>query len=121
MTVGNYRELKVWDMAMELVTDIYNFTGNFPRHEVFGLSSQMRRAAVSVPSNIAEGHAKNSTREYLRHVSIAMGSLAELETQLDISLRLDYIGKKEFESVDTRIETTGKMLRGLQKSLKAKC
>ena len=89
-TVSNFRDLRVWQVAMDLVEGIYRLTMRFPREEIYGLTNQMQRAAVSVPSNIAEGHARESLREYLHHLSIAQGSLAELETQLEISGRLGY-------------------------------
>ena len=77
-----YRELQVWRLGMELAKEVYLLTRGFPKHETYGLSSQMQRAAVSIPANIAEGHAKDSTKDYLRHLSIARGSLAELDTHL---------------------------------------
>jgi four helix bundle protein len=80
MRIDSYRDLTVWQAAMKLVKHVYEQTGRFPSNEQFGLTSQLRRAAVSIPSNIAEGHARESTKEYLHHVSFALGSLAELET-----------------------------------------
>jgi four helix bundle protein len=88
--IKSYRELRVWQGAMSLVEQIYHATKDFPKEETFGLKGQMRRAAVSVPSNIAEGHAREHVKEYLHHISMAQASLAELETQLEIAKRLGY-------------------------------
>jgi len=88
--VRSYRDLDVWELGMKLVREVYILTDTFPDREKYGLASQLRRAAPSVPSNIAEGHAKDSTKEYLRHLSIALGSLAEVETQLLLAESLDY-------------------------------
>jgi four helix bundle protein len=116
----SYRELKVWHLAMNLVVAIYKLTGRFPKSEVYGLTAQLQRAGVSVPSNIAEGHARDSTKEFLRHVSIAMGSLAELETQLLLARRLGFASPQVIDSMCEIADELGRMLRGLQKSLKAK-
>ena len=89
MQIKSFRDLRVWQAGIELVLAVYELTSKFPRHEVYGLSSQMQRAAVSVPSNIAEGHTRESTKEYLQHLSIAQASLAELETQLEIAKQLN--------------------------------
>ena len=86
-----YSELVVWQKAMDLVTEIYKITATFPSDERFGLSSQARRAAVSIPSNIAEGHGRKSTGAYVNHLSIAYGSLMELETQIQIAVRLNFV------------------------------
>ena len=90
MTINSFRDLRVWQSGMDLVTQVYKLTQFFPREEQYGLTSQMRRAAVSVPSNIAEGHARESSKEYLNHLSITQGSLAELQTQIEIAARLDF-------------------------------
>ena len=114
----SYRDLKVWQAAMDLVDEVHRLTKGFPREEVYGLSMQMRRAAVSVPSNIAEGHARQSTKEFLQFIAIALGSLAELETQLLIAARLGYLDESRLESPLALADSIGKMLRGLQKSLR---
>ena len=81
----NFKELRVWQRAMDLVEQVYELTRDFPKQETYGLTSQIRRAAVSVPSNIAEGHTREHLKEYLHHLSMAQASLAELETQLEIA------------------------------------
>src|SRR6202451_4556385 len=88
--VKSFRDLDVWHLGVELAETVYRVTARFPKSELFALSSQMRRAAVSIPSNIAEGRARNSTREFLYFLSVSRGSLAELETQLELAIRLDY-------------------------------
>jgi four helix bundle protein len=105
---------------MDIAEAIYRVTREFPKHELYGLGGQMQRAAVSVPSNIAEGHARESTKEFLRHLSIAMGSRAEMETQLILSHRLDYCPAIEQTILGTKINDLGKMIGGLQRSLKSK-
>ena len=90
MTLDSYRQLKVWQLGMQLAREVYLLTQGFPKYEVYGLSSQLQRAAVSIPANLAEGHAKNSTKDYLRHISIAQGSLAETETHLLLAESLSY-------------------------------
>jgi four helix bundle protein len=112
-----YKELIVWQKAMVVAT--YRITQAFPRTEVYGLASQMQRAAVSVPSNIAEGHGLKQTRAYSRHIAIASGSLAELETQLEISDRLGYLASDE-RPVIAQANEVGRMLAGLRQSLRSK-
>jgi four helix bundle protein len=92
---------------MELVEIIYRLTQNFPKHEIYGLTSQIQRAAVSVPSNIAEGHTREHTKEFLHHLSIAQASLAELETQLEIAARLNYLETSELGPVRERVVIAG--------------
>jgi four helix bundle protein len=115
----SHRELIVWQKAMDLVVTIYRVTQSFPKSETYGLSSQMQRAAVSIPSNIAEGHSLKQTPAYLRHLAIASGSLAELETQLEISDRLGYLPPSE-KDVLQQANEVGRMLFGLRNSLQAK-
>jgi four helix bundle protein len=90
MTINSFRDLRVWQSGMDLVIQMYRLTQSFPHEEQYGLTSQMRRAAVSVPSNIAEGHARESSKEYLNHLSIVQGSLAELQTQIEIAALLNF-------------------------------
>ncbi|WP_036271620.1 four helix bundle protein [Methyloversatilis discipulorum] len=115
--VRSYRDLLVWQRAMDLALGIYALSRSFPDSERFVMVSQLRRAAVSVPSNIAEGHARSSTRDFLRFLSIASGSLAELETQLILSHRLDYLDQDRLDSTLVLAGETGRMIRGLQTSL----
>jgi len=88
MKITSFRDLRVWQLAMDLVELVYRLTRSFPRNEIYGLASQIQRAAVSVPSNIAEGHTREHTKEYLHHLSMSQASLAELETHLEIAIRL---------------------------------
>jgi len=115
-----FRGLKVWQLAMEIATEIYRLTASFPKHELYGLSSQLQRAAVSVPSNIAEGNKRESTKEYLHHISIAFGSLAEIETQLLLADKLEYANSQQIERLLILSDELGKMLSGLRRSLRAK-
>src|SRR5437870_12101920 len=99
MKVKNYQELIVWQRAIDLVEDVYKASKNFPREEIYGLTSQIRRAAVSIPSNIAEGQGRRTTSDFLRHLSIAYGSLREVETQILIARRLKYVPEARLEEV----------------------
>lgn len=118
--VNSFKDLLVWQQSIDLTANIYALTSSFPKSELFGLSSQIQRAAVSVPSNIAEGHARDSTKEYLRFISIALGSLAEVETQLVIANKLQFLNNEMMGELLGKTGEIGRMLRGLQKSLKAK-
>jgi four helix bundle protein len=91
MTINSVRGLRVWQSGIDLVTQIYRLTQSFLREEQYGLSSQVRWAAVSIPSNIAEGHARESSKEYLNHLSIVQGSLGEVQTQIEKAVRLDFV------------------------------
>jgi four helix bundle protein len=105
---------------MALVEEAYSITAAFPDKERFGLSQQIQRSAVSVPSNIAEGHSRDSSREYLHHLSIALGSLAELETQVELAGRLGYLDEARLTKFLQNASVTGKLLRALQRSMKTK-
>jgi four helix bundle protein len=120
MAIQSYRDLRVWQEGIQLTTSIYRLTDSFPQREQYGLVSQLRRCAVSIPSNIAEGHARLSTREYLRHVAIALGSAAELETQLYIARELSYASADSIADTLAQADQLGKQLRSLTKSLKAR-
>ena len=109
----NYRELIAWQKAKSLALDVYRCTRRFPKDEIYGLSSQMRRAAVSVPSNIAEGKGRYSQKEFVQFLYHARGSLLELETQLSIARDLDYIDRPLFESLESETEELGRILNGL--------
>ena len=112
----SYRELLVWEKVMDLVVEIYRITGRFPKHETHGLANQVQRAAVSIPSNIAEGNQLKTTTAYRRHLSIAGGSLAELETPVELADRLAYLGSED-SKVMARVNEVGRMLSGLRRSL----
>jgi len=109
-----HRDLKVWQKAMELVTGIYSATGKFPKHELFALSQQLRKAAVSIPSNLAEGHGRLYKREFHQFVSNARGSLCEVETQLEIARNLHYLSQADAESLLAKASEIGRMLNGLR-------
>ena len=117
--VKSFRDLDVWRLGLELAETVYRCTARFPKAELFCLTSQMRRAAVSIPSNIAEGRARNSSREFLYFLSISRGSLAELETQLELAIRLDY-ADSDLQAARTQSDALGKMLNRLQCSIRAK-
>lgn len=116
----SYRELLVWQKAMELVLLVYRLTEAFPKREIYGLAAQLRRAGVSIPSNIAEGYGRGSRREYLQFLSIAQGSLKELETQTILAQRLAYATQSQAGRILSEAEIVGKLLGGLIRSLKAK-
>lgn len=113
----DFRELRVWQAAMQLVTLIYRQTSKLPSSENFGLTSQMRRAAVSVPSNVAEGYCRDSTKDYLRLLSIAQGSLGELETQIELAERLGYWSASEAAPLLTEAQSVARLLHALRNSL----
>lgn len=113
----SYRDLEVWQKAMDLVVECYRITKGFPRSETFGLASQMQRAAVSIPANIAEGQARQHTKEFLQHLSIAYGSLAELETHTQIAERLNYIYTDQLKELTKKTSVIGRMINGLRRSL----
>ena len=117
MDVRSYRDLIVWQKSMEMVERIYRMTKVLPPEEMYGLSSQLRRAAVSVPSNIAEGQARGSKAEFLRFLSIAQGSRAEVETQTLIAERLGYVTKQQISAILLLLEEIAKMLHTLRAKL----
>ncbi len=116
--IKSFRDLRVWQAGMDLVEEVYLLTQLFPKHEMYGLASQMQRAAVSVPSNVAEGHTRAYSKEYLHHFSIARASLAELQTQLEIALRLKYCPRNQAEQLLARADSLGKQLFTLWNVLK---
>ena len=118
--IQSFRDLKVWQLGMELAERIYRMTKTLPDDERYGLTSQLRRAAASVPANIAEGHARESTKEYLRFLSIAVGSLAEVETYVELCVRLAYVDAARVKPLAESIAEQRRMLRALQRSLNAK-
>lgn len=118
MKIESYRDLFVWQKAMDLVVECYKFVSELPKNETYGLISQVQRAAVSIPANIAEGHGRDHLGDYLRHLSIANGSLKELETHLILVERLGYRAENEAEPLLVQCTEIGKMLSGLSKSLR---
>jgi four helix bundle protein len=117
--VKSFRDLEVWQLALDLAETIYRCTADFPKTELYGLTAQMRRAAVSVPSNIAEGQARTSSKEFLHFLSFALGSLAELETQIELAVRLQYPAPR-IDALRMQTELLGKKLHCLQASIRAR-
>ena len=116
-TIKSYRDLVAWQKAMDLVTEIYRVTGNFPKYELFGLTSQVRKAAVSIPSNIAEGRGRSSLGEFRLFLGNAMGSLAEVETQIFIARNLEFIDEKTASALLDLSSEVGRVLNGLIASI----
>ena len=117
MKSSDFRELKVWQKAMDLTVEVYTIVKLLPQDENYALSSQMRRAAVSIPSNIAEGQGRESMKEFIRFLSVARGSIRELSTQIEICERVLYLTEKNTERAKELIEEIDKMLNALSKSL----
>lgn len=118
MTVRNYSDLIAWQKAMDLVELVYAFTKGFPKEEQYGLTNQVRRAVVSIPSNIAEGQGRRSTNEFLRFLSIAYGSLREVETQALIAARLGYLQEADTQNLIELASEVGRLINGLINSLR---
>ena len=117
MPVQSYRQLIAWQEAMDFVAEVYRVTRTFPKEEMYGVTSQLRRAAVSIPSNIAEGQGRQTTGEFRQFLGHARGSLLETETQILLSERLEYLGHKETESLIAQAAEVGRILNGLMNSL----
>jgi four helix bundle protein len=115
--IKSFRDLRVWQVGMELVEHVYLLTQTFPKHEMYGLASQIQRAAVSIPSNIAEGHTRQHLKEYLHHLSISRASLAELETQIEIAVRLKYCTSEQLGQLRERMDSLGRQLSTLRNAL----
>lgn len=113
-----HRKLDIWKKSIEFVRDIYQATEKFPKSEIYGLTSQMRRAAISIPSNLAEGAARKGNKEFKLFLSIAQGSISELDTQIELALILGYVNEALFEDLIGKLSTISKMLFGLFRSLK---
>lgn len=113
----SFRDLKVWMRSMDLVERIYGLSAGFPKDERFGLTAQIRRACVSVPSNIGEGARRKRRKAFLHHLDIAIGSLAEVEVQLEIALRLRFVSNEEYERIQPSVDEISRMLNGLITSL----
>ena len=118
MKIRCFRDLEVWTLAMELVMECYRITDRYPTDERYGLARETRRSATSIPSNVAEGHNRHSTRAYLNYVNIALGSHAELETQLEVAIRRNYATADDFAKVTDLLARVGQMLHGLRRSLR---
>ena len=116
MTQG-YRDLVVWQQAMDVAVETYRLTSSFPKEEMFGLTSQMRRAAVSIASNIAEGEGRKSKNEFSHFLGIALGSKSELETQLILSERVNLLKETDTESIKKSLDDIGKMLTALRRKI----
>ena len=117
--VKSFRDLVVWQKSIKMAILVYKLTQDFPQDELYGLTSQMRRAGVSVASNIAEGHGRNSTKEYLRFLGVSRGSNYELQTQIEIAKSLGFGNDKILTEVESLSHEVGKMVFGIQESLKA--
>ncbi len=117
MTIKNFRDLEVWKMGKLIVKEVYKTTEHFPKSEIYGLTNQMRRAAVSIPSNVAEGFNRFHNKEYKQFLFIALGSCAELETQLEISTDLNYLRLQDKDQIIEKIHHENGMLRNLIKKL----
>ncbi len=117
--INTYRDLLVWQKSMAFATSIYKSSNTFPNAEQYGLTSQVRRAVVSVPSNIAEGYGRHSTGDYLRFLQIANGSLYEIQTQIEIALNLNYLKKSEFDTLFIQSREIERMLSSLIQKIRA--
>ena len=115
--IQSFKELTVWQEAMRLVEMVYIETRNYPKEEMYGLTSQTRRAAVSIPANIAEGYGRANRKEYLHFLSIASGSLAELETHLLLATRIKFINGQDMDVFQHQLNSVGRLLNALRKSL----
>lgn len=118
--IKSHRDLSVWQLGMDIAEEVYSLTKCFTQEELYGITSQVRRAAASVPANIAEGNARDSTKDYLRFLGIAIGSLAEVETCLELATRLKYCDLQESQTLLEKVAQERRMLRGLQRSLRSK-
>lgn len=117
MEINSHKDLKVWKESMELVLLVYAATNEFPKDELYGLTSQIRRSSISIPSNIAEGAGRNGSKEFIRFLYISLGSLSELETQIEIALQLNYV--KNLDEIIFKIIYIRRMLSKLIRSLKS--
>ncbi len=111
--IETFRDLMVWQKSMTLVTNVYGLTSRFPKEDLYGLTNQLRRCVVSVPSNIAEGYGRHSTVDYVRFLRIASGSIYELQTQAEIAVNLNYIKSEEFEKLNAEATEIAKMLSSM--------
>jgi len=118
--VTTHKDLDVWRKAVDLSVDVYQFTKEFPREEMYAMSSQMRRAAISIPSNIAEGAARRTDKDFIHFLYIALGSASELDTQCEIGCRIGLLDEASREKLQRRVEEVSKMLYGLIRSVRGK-
>jgi four helix bundle protein len=116
-TINSFKELIVWQEAMNLVEMIYMCTKRFPKEEIYGLTSQMRRAAISIPANIAEGYGRKARKEYIQFLAISNGSLTELETHVLIAHRINYLEENDLEKILSQMQTVGRLLSAIRKAL----
>jgi four helix bundle protein len=114
---NSFRDLEVWQEAMSLVEDVYRLSRNFPADERFGLTAQLRRAAISIPSNIGEGGRRKRRKAHLHHLDVALGSQGEVDVQLEIARRLAFVSRVDHQRIATRVDRIGRMLNGLIESL----
>jgi four helix bundle protein len=117
MSISSYRDLIAWQKAVDIVVDVYKATKGYPSEERFGLALQMRRAVVSIPSNLAEGQGRSTRKDYIHFLHIARGSIQELETQIIVSERLEFISKEIREGLLDRLGEVGRLVNGLIRSL----
>ena len=120
MPTFTYRDRIVWKQGMALVEECYRLTATFPKTELYGLTSQLRRAAVSIPASVAEGHSRRETKPYRHHVSIAIGSHGELETYFELATRLGFLTQADKTRLMLQCDSVGRLLSGLHRSLKRK-
>lgn len=113
----SYKNLKIWDSSVTLATEIYSITKEFPKEENFGIVSQMRRAVISISSNIAEGSSRPSKKEYARFIDISIGSLHEVESLVEVSSKLEYISKNDYSKIIEQTKSLGVLLGGFRKYL----
>ena len=116
--MSNFRNLIIWQKSMALITKIYYSTNNFPKEEIFGLTSQIRRSSISIPSNIAEGYGRESDKDFLRFLNISIGSLFEMQTQLEIAKNITYLNEQEFNNLYEDSREVERMLVSFIKKLK---
>ena len=117
MSIQSYRDLDVWKKSIQLVKMAYVFTKHFPKDEIYGLVSQIRRSATSIPANIAEGRSRNTKKEFLNFLRIAYGSLAEMETHFIVAFELEMVTQSELDEILSKSSEIGRMLNGLRNSL----
>lgn len=116
--MSTFRDLLIWQKSMTLITQIYQSTNQFPKEEIFGLTSQIRRSAISIPSNIAEGFGRESKQDFLRYLNISIGSLFEFQTQLEIAKNINYLNENEFNNIFEDSREIERMLVSFIKKLK---